>query len=94
MSSCAFRSPAKQRERDQLAGILRVAHARDPKLGRALGRLRRAWERRRVDQEEKELALMDRCWWRREERAEALREASRENFSARHGAGRNQALNQ
>ena len=86
--SCVFRSPAKQRERDQLAASLRKAHKRDPKLGRALGWLRRAWERRRAMEEEQELALMDRCWWRREERAEALREASRESSSVRHGVGR------
>jgi Ser/Thr protein kinase RdoA (MazF antagonist) len=86
-----FRSSEKQRERDLLAAQLRRAHAQDPRLGRALGRLHRALERRRVlaegEREARQLALMDRCWWRREERAAVLREMSRENFRARHGVG-------
>lgn len=88
MASFVFRSPDVQRERDQFAAALRKAHSRDPHLGRALARMRKTLERRRREEENRELALMDRCWWRREERAEALREASRENFSARHNAGR------
>lgn len=87
MAVSVLRSPAKQRERDLLAARLRQVHARDPKLGRALGRLHRTWERRRQSFEVEQEELLDRCWWRRQERAEALRAASAESFSARHGAG-------
>ncbi len=88
MAASLFRSPGKQRERDLLAAELRQARARNPGLGRALGRLYRAWERRRVEQEGEVVALMDRCWWRRMERAEVLRGVSAENSAVRHGAGR------
>lgn len=82
----AFRSAENQKWRDRLAQELRVAHRRNPQLGRALGRLHRGWERRRAAVEEGEVALLDRCWWRRQERAEVMRGASRENSSIREGA--------
>ncbi len=88
MGASLFRSPEKQRERDLFAAELRRAHARNPGLGRALARLRRAWERRQSECEGGQLALMDRCWWRRMERAEVMREVSREISAVRHGAGR------
>lgn len=39
----------------------------------------RARERQQMRGEAQEEALLDRCWWRRQERAEALRAASAEN---------------
>jgi hypothetical protein len=94
MAASVLRSLAKQRERDLLASHLRQAHARDPRLGRALGRLHRAWERRQREREGQQLELLDRCWWRRQERAEVMRAASVKNFSARHGAGVERTKNQ
>lgn len=89
--SRVFRTHAKQRTRDQMAATLRQAHTRDRQLARALAKMWRTWERKCAVEEEREVALMDRCWWRREERAEALREASRENFTAKLEARRSHA---
>lgn len=74
-----------RRDRAQLAAILRRTHARDPRLARALGRMWRARERQQMRGEAQEQALLDRCWWRRQERAEALRAASAENETKRKG---------
>jgi hypothetical protein len=82
-----FRSLAKQRERDRLAAEIWRAHKIDRQLARALVRLHRAWERRQQAQEDEQVALMDRCWWRRQERAEVMRAVSRENSEARQMAG-------
>jgi hypothetical protein len=79
MATSVLRSQAKQRERDLLAARLRQAHAKDPQLGRALGRLHRAWERRQREREGQQLELLDRCWWRRQERAEVMRERNAES---------------